>query len=821
MYRPPNSNVLECIENFDNILSFLSPTVDVILCFGDVNVDLFNINNPISECFDSYNFTQLINEPTRITNSSGTLIDPIFINDKTLISNAGTINADMLADHRLVFCKLDISVNKQKQKIITYRDFSNFNHDNFLHDLQALPWHNLISELNINQKVDIFNRFIVATFDIHAPLKTVRVSKPKAPWLTPNLKLLMKERERALQKYKVSKLLADWENYKQIRNFTLSQVRSEKRAYLNFIYQNNNYKKTWDALDSFNIRNKNKFSDLPSELSDPNDINDFFSNILQQNNNNCDESTMYYNTNLYNNDLNFNFRLATVEEIHDNLFAIKSNAYGIDNISVNMLKYCSPFVDCYITHLINYSIETSTFPDLWKVAVGSPLAKISNPRDFSDLRIISILPCMSKILEKTLFNQIYEYVNKNKILPSCQTGFRKHYNTSMCLAQVIDDIIAAYDKKSVTVLVLLDFSKAFDTINHKLICAKLKFYGFCETSVSLMKSYLLNRKQKIKCNNNFSPYCNINSGVPQGSILGPLLFILYTADILMSINYCKVQAYADDSQLYYSFLVNEVLHAEHLINNDLNLLYELCLKHNLKLNSGKSHIMIFGSHNKVNCIQNNINIQINNISLPIVHSAKNLGLIIDDNLRFKSHINSLLNKTYISLKLLYSNRFIINENLKILLSESLVLSLFNYCDFIYGPCLDVIHKSRVQKVQNMCCRFIFHLRKFDHISHKIKEIGWLNMENRRVHHLASFVHILLNLKVDCPLLKKLIPRSNIHDRNIRYTEGLTMPHHSTAMFQRSFTYNAVRTYNNIPDCFKELNLYSFKRNLKAYLFSGQ
>ena len=155
-----------------------------------------------------------------------------------------------------------------------------------------------------------------------------------------------------------------------------------------------------------------------------------------------------------------------------------------------------------------------------------------------------------------------------------------------------------------------------------------------------MKFYLLNTKQNINCNSKFSPYCNINSGVPQGSILGPLLFILYTADILMSINCCKVQTHADDSQLYYSFSIDEVLQAEHFINNDLNLLYELCLKHNLKLNSSKSHITMFGSQNKVNCVQNIINIQINNISLPFVHSAKSLGITIDDNLRFKSHINN-------------------------------------------------------------------------------------------------------------------------------------------------------------------------------------
>ena len=118
----------------------------------------------------------------------------------------------------------------------------------------------------------------------------------------------------------------------------------------------------------------------------------------------------------------------------------------------------------------------------------------------------------------------------------------------------------------------------------------------------------------------------------------------------------------------------------------------------------------------------------------------------------------------------------------------------------------------------MCCRFIFHLRKFEYISHKIKEIGWLNMENRRVYRLASFVHNILNLKVDCPLLKKLISRSNIYDR--KFTEVLTMPHHSTAMFQRPFNYNDVHIYI-IPDRFKELSHNSFKRNLKLYLFSGQ
>lgn len=507
--------------------------------------------------------------------------------------------------------------------------------------------------------------------------------------------------------------------------------------------------------------------------------------------------------------------------MHDILFSLKSNACGTDNISAAMLQYCSPFIDVYLTHLINYAIEISSFPELWKVAIGCPLPKKQNPLDLSDIRIISMLPCISKILEKIMFNQMYDFLNSNDILPAFQTGFRKSYSTSMALAQVTDDMLLATDKNEVSVLVLLDFSKAFDTINHKLICSKLKYYGFDYDSVAFIKSYLTDRQQQIRINNKISDLANIEAGVPQGSVIGPLLFILYTADILKSIRFSKVQAYADDSQIYFSFPAESMVVAQDSINSDLDVLYNKCQKHNLRINEKKSYIMVFGSKSKVNIIKNAISIRINNNPLPVVSSAKNLGLILDDDFRFQSHIDSLLKKSYCSMKLLYANRFIINVDLKKVLCESLVLSVFNYCDFIYGPCLNLIYKKRIQKVQNFCVRYIFGLRKFDHVSQKLKDLKWLNMENRRSLHINTFVHKLLNLNIDCSLNSKLIKRSHVHNRNVRQTDMLTLPHHSTAIFQRSFSYSAVKSYNQVPSFLKNLKTPNFKYHLKNSLLLTQ
>lgn len=819
-YRPPNTNINNYINDFDNILSTVCPAVDDVICLGDFNVNFFNLTNPIDSCFQSYNFTQIIQEPTRITGRSSTLIDPIFISNTELVNSCGTIAADNISDHRMVYCDLKFNKIKVEPKYVTFRCFRNFNTNSFLADLYSLPWMDIIFENNIDEKISLFNDLILSLFDDHAPIRTVRVTKPKAPWLTPNLKLIMKERDKALQKFKQTRSDTDWIQYKNLRNYTVSMVRNEKRGYLDFVASQRNSKKIWSALSTLNVHSRKNFS-LPKDLSHPDLINNYFASFIQNVSNNCTEKINFYNHNKFSENNLFSFSLATVDDVNKILNSIKTEAFGIDNISSAMLKYCSPFIDQFITHLINCCIERKYFPHLWKIAVGVPLPKKNNPTSFSDLRIISILPAISKVFEKFLCGQLQVYFTSNNILPDSQCGFRQGYSTGTALTTVTNDLLEAHDKGLMSVLVLLDFSKAFDTINHKLICAKLKYYGLDNCSLSLITSYLSDRSQKICVNNTFSSSINICSGVPQGSILGPLLFIIYTSDILTSVSSCKVQAYADDMQLYLHFNVNNYIPAVNLVNSELHKIKQLSLEHDLKLNSNKSQLILFGSKHKKVFLKDNLNINIDGVPLAVTDQVKNLGLIIDSDLRFREQTKVLLQKSYSSLKLIYSGRDILNFNLKKMLCESLVLSHFNYCDFVYGPCLDLHEQNRIQKVQNSCCRLIYGIKKYDHISHKIKEANWLNMENRRLHHLGNFVHKTLVTSKPLSIKKKFIKRSSIHSKNIRFRNKYTMPHHQTAIFRRSFIFNAISLYNSLPDDFKIFNINKFKYKYKKYLFNKQ
>lgn len=820
-YRPPSLNFNSIIPDFDNIFSWLYPTADEIFCLGDFNVNLLNLHNPLCSLFENYNLVQIIDQPTRISRTASTLLDAIFVTNTELICDHGVISADNISDHKITYCNINLIKIPAIHKIIKYRCFKNFNLNDFLTDMYSLPWNNILYNDDISNKINIFNDLILQLFNQHAPIKEARITKPCAPWLTSNIKIFMKQRDTALRKFKRKKDPNDWSNYKFLRNFTLSMIRKEKKKYLDTICGENNIKKTWSTIKNFNITSGKKNQTIPNNLSDPNDLNNFFATFIQ-NVSNCNERISFYENNLYNKDLKFSFKLSTISEVNKALNSIKTNATGLDEISPLMLKYCSPYIDKYITHIINCSIEINYFPDEWKVSIGKPLPKVSNPTTYNDIRLISILPAISKIYEKILYNQMYEFFISNNIVPITQCGFKKKSGTQVALTNVLDDIIRAYDKKMNTILSLLDFSKAFDTINHQLLVSKLKYYGFSVASFSLLSSYLHNRKQIIFSNNSFSDQAQILSGVPQGSILGPLLFLVYTSDILNSLTYCKIQAFADDTQIYYCFDDENYLEAEQNINQDLSMLSELSKGHNLKLNPTKSSLLLFGNKNKINTIKDSLNISIDGTRLNFVNSAKNLGIYLDIDLRFKDHLKSIFQKAYTALKMLYSNRHILSRKLRKHLCESLVLSNFTYCDFVYGFCLDNESNNRIQKVQNQCVRFVYGLRKYDHISHFYREIGWLRMEARRGLHFCTFLLKTIN-DTDSPasIRERLVFRREIHDRNVRAREHLTMPHHRSAMFQRSFSYNAVKYFNSLPINLLNLNINTFKIKYKKELLNLQ
>ena len=631
---------------------------------------------------------------------------------------------------------------------------------------------------------------------------------------------MMKLRDRALTKYKKSKSVKDYITYKDLRNTVTSAIRKEKAAFLNYSSTSSSSKTFWNATKLLNIQNNIAFT-IPNNLKNPFDINNYFLSVFSSHNC-CPATTQHYSYSKFKSSISFSLKLTTVEDVKTLILQLKSNACGVDNISAKMLQLTVNVTAPFITHIVNCCLESGYFPALWKYSLVKPLPKIPNPSSFSDLRPISILPALSKILEKIIAKQIYEYASTSGIINTSQSGFRKGYSTVTLLLHLSDLIFKSLDKGLATAMILLDFSKAFDTLDYALLCAKLSYYGFDTTAIKFFESYLSNRYQKVVIDNMSSNFSHVTSGVPQGSVLGPLLFLIYISDLHECVKNVNIHSFADDTQLLFSFDPKFSVIASECINDDLNKISTYSKCHNLKLNPNKCSSIIFSPNvTESNDFIDNITLIINNEPLKINKCAKNLGIIFDCKLRFQEHVSLLVKKSYLVMRQLHRNRYMLNFHVRKSLCEKLVLSLLQYGLVLFYPCLDFVTKYRLQKIQNACCRFVFGLKKFDRTSIKIKELLWLKIENVYKLHLSSLVFKILSTSDPPYLREKLVFRKDIHNIHIRYPNKLSLPIFRLSLFQRSFTYNAVSVYNSIPDDFKRHSLDYLKLKFKAYLMLTQ
>lgn len=486
-----------------------------------------------------------------------------------------------------------------------------------------------------------------------------------------------------------------------------------------------------------------------------------------------------------------------------------------------MIRLCCPLIIPHITHLVNSCLVEGVFPEIWKSALVCPLPKVSNPETLRDLRPISLLPVLSKVAERVISIQLTEYLSVFDVLPVTQSGFRPGYSCETALLKVTDDLIDAVDKGMLSCLVLLDFSHAFDTVNHSVLLAILEHIGFDATAVSLFRNYLINRSQSVRLNGSLSSPRTVLYGVPQGSILGPILFTIYTSNLLADLKYIKSHIYADDTQLYYSFPPSDWRVATSRVNEDLQQLFSKSLEHNLILNPAKSKVILFGPKRVCKEISTVFRVAINNINIPIVDKAKSLGLILDNTFRYRDQISLAIRNAYINLKKLFPFRHIFNEKVKRNLCDSFVLSQFSFCSPIYHACLDNISRNRIQKVQNACLRYIYGIRKFDHISHKLLSAQWLNMQNRRLLRILSLFHKIILTKTPPYLYNKIRYRTDVHNLLTRFRGRISPPVHKTVLFESSFTYQIYLLYNRLPLHFLSCSMSLFKSKIFQFLFLKQ
>uniref|UniRef100_A0A2A4JM54 Reverse transcriptase domain-containing protein n=1 Tax=Heliothis virescens TaxID=7102 RepID=A0A2A4JM54_HELVI len=648
-YRPPWLELHSFLDALTDSISGLAP-YDHLILLGDFNVNMLDVDSTktkeLTEFLNYFNVQQLVQTPTHYVGDSSSLIDIVCTDAPT--RNVNVYNIGELGHHSFITCETIFKKPKLKPRSVVFRPLKNILEDYFITDLGNIPWATVSDMSNVNDMVQAFNIFVNQLFDLHAPLKSMTFKTRPTPWITDNVRLISKMRDEARARFHKSKLPGHKQYYLQLKHQAITALDSEKKSY--FTKSINDHVKDpkllWRNLKSDVLPDHTQRL-LPGHFNNPDEINAAFLDVPGNCHLNVSKQS-YFESHRFG-DATFSLTTTNAEAVLKIIKSLGSNAQGVDCISLDMISLTLPNTLQAITDIINCSITTSTFPELWRCAIVRPISKNNNPVSTKDLRPISILPCLSKILERVVYSQVVSFLEANKILPDLQSGFRQGRGTATALADVVGNILEARDRGEGTILALLDFSRAFDAINTNLLLSKLAFYGFGHDAVEWFRSYLSDRSQFVELHRedgsrvSSAPLC-VSRGVPQGSILGPLLYILYSADITESFIHCKYHMYADDIQLYISFKAEETSVAVQKINEDLQRVVEWSEENSLVLNPLKSKFMVLGSRNQVCTILTAICVDVMGETIERVRLVCNLGLTMDPELRFEAHVNNVLAK---------------------------------------------------------------------------------------------------------------------------------------------------------------------------------
>ena len=406
-----------------------------------------------------------------------------------------------------------------------------------------------------------------------------------------------------------------------------------------------------------------------------------------------------------------------------------NKAPGPLKISMRVIKDCLTHILPALTNIINCSLMNSTFPDAWKYAEVIPLPKEGNHEEPSNNRPLSLLPTISKICEKVVLNQFSSYLTKNKRLNCHQSGNRKYYYTETLNIFTTDSFLDAMDQKKVTVLVLLDLSKAFDSLNHQILLRKLVNVGVSQTALKWSESYLSGRSQAVRIGTSVSTPLPLLYGVPQGAILSPLLFNIYINDLPSVPRHCILKSFVDDSKLFLSFYVKDLDDSTKKVEADLLEVTKWCCNNCLLLNPDKTKLLLLGTRQTLNKIPDELKVELLGKQLTPVPSAKDLGIIIDSNLSYDEHMVHLVSSCITSLCRINRVKHLFSSKSRTTIINVLVLNKLFYCSSVWGNTSQQNIK-KLQSVQNFAARIISGTHKFDHITPVLNQLRWLPVKHQ-------------------------------------------------------------------------------------------
>ena len=509
---------------------------------------------------------------------------------------------------------------------------------------------------------------------------------------------------------------------------------------------------------------------------------------------------------------------ADIPEVISTTKLLKSNASkGYDDISPYICKKIISTIASPLCSIINQSFNTGVFPDELKIARVVPIHKAGDKLLVTNYRPISILPFFSKIFEKLMHNRLMKYLDTNDILTNNQYGFRNKSSTHLALLNLTDIITKELENNNFSIGVFIDLSKAFDTINHTILLQKLGRYGIRGTILDWFHSYLNNRTQYVNINDSNSDPLPVTVGVPQGSILGPLLFIIYINDIVNVFALMNTIMFADDTNLFFSNKDLSILFKT--VNNELEKIAKWFKCNRLSLNLDKTSYIIFTTRNK-KIIDTNLDIKIDGITLELVQKTKFLGVIINSHLNWKDHIQLVQSKISKNIGILYK----ISSKLPINILKSLYFTLiqpyYQYCNIVWatGKSLALDSLFRTQK---KVIRIISKKNRLAHTDPLFKSLSILKLSDINHLQVGCFVYKSINKQLPRQFNNFFTINSTIHNHNTRQAYKLHRMSYRIHIRENSICIFGARFWNTLEvDLINSVSFQIFKNKLKKRLLQA-
>ena len=821
------------MKEYESFLSSLEGTnADNFIC-GDFNIHVHDKNDAFAKDFIDLNESVGLYQTVEAsTHNSGGILDLIFTRDDFTPTKTTVFNqVDLpLSDHFMVVASYLIPTPSRIKNVnISYRNTSQINTDEFCADLYGmLQSTNEASYFNLNDEVANLFNVIKTTLDRHAPLITKTKKLSSKVFTNESIKSARRACRKTERKFKKSGLQVDRAAFQIAHTKLIETVNSSQRMFFNHKLKmaKHNTKAVYQIIN--HLLHKDQPSILPEEKNDVDLANEFAEpyvekisrivTIMEVNlptRQTCPESNVTANAGLSEfQPINEEYLLSLYQRTNDKFSSV-------DNIPSQMMKYIKQGCMGKILQVINASMNSGIFPDLLKTSHATPIIKnLKGDRNsLANYRLVNSLSFLSKLEEKCVLDQLQDHLEQNQLYFNLQSAFKRNHSCETALLKIYDDLLKMIGPGQCILMMFLDFSAAFDTVSHDILLWKLEHkFHISGNVLKWFNSYLTNRKFKVKIGDKFSKCTKIDYGVPQGSVLGPVLFSLYTQELheITEAHGISIHMFADDIQLYLQCDRNDLKIDQ--MKDCLADIVKWASRNCLKLNDQKSQFMVVSKSNILDdAVYDNFNYNMEKV-------IKNLGFFIDSNLNFSAQINQVCRKGFNLLRNLWRSSAKVNdEQLKIRIVNACILTHIDYCNSLYLK-LPEKQTKKLQRLMNASIRFIYNLRRSEEysITEHMKKCHFLPVTFRVDFKVCVLVYKCLNDSAPSYLMNLVTLKTSLESLRVYKDKSLleVIKPHQQNYKNRGFSIEAPNIWNLLPPEIRNANsLDIFKTKLKTHYFS--